>query len=299
MDIPYNIEILSAPSTLGLRSDGVELLAETLLRAGLAQRLQVAHPVVQVPTLNEFRSKERDAATRCLNPHLIHKFSLDLGKTVTQTLDKQRFALVLGGDCSLLVGIMPALKVRGSYGLIFIDAHADFYSPEASTSGEAADMDLAIVTGRGPTLLTNINDKQPYVADQHVVHIGQRDWEETKHYGSPDIRDTAIRCFDLALIEEKGIVAIAAEVLEHIDSLPVDGYWIHFDTDVLSDDINPAVDYRLPDGLSFEQASYLMRHLLQTGRIAGMSITIYNPALDKTGTVAKGIIGCLAQLFNE
>lgn len=293
----YDIEILAAPSILGLRSTGVEQLAGVLLNAGIAENIGTAHPIVQVPTLNALRTGERDAATHCLNAPLIREFSLTLLQEIDRVVSNKRFALVLGGDCSVLVGIMPALQQRGSYGLLFVDAHADFYSPETSTSGEAADMDLALVTGRGPGLLTNINNRQPYVPDEWVVHIGQRDWEETKQYGSPDIRDTAIRCYDLAAIRATGIASITAEVLQHIHTLPVDGYWIHFDTDVLADEINPAVDYRIPGGLQFEEASYLIGHLLSTGRIAGMSVTIFNPALDKDGHIARGIAACISRMF--
>jgi len=160
-------------------------------------------------------------------------------------------------------------------------------------------MDLAIVTGRGPELLTNINNRTPYVKDEHVVHIGQRDWEETQKYGSQDIRDTAITCFDLAFIRENGIQKTTAEILDHVKELPVDGYWIHFDTDVLDDEINPAVDYRLPGGLQFEEAEYCIGNLLKTGRIAGISVTIFNPALDATGDIAKNITRCIGRAFEK
>lgn len=293
----YDIEILAAPSILGLTPSGVQGLAASLLDAGLAPSLGAKHPVITVPTLNALYSDQRDPDTHCLNATLIRQFSAGLGKALTHTVSQHRFALVLGGDCSVLTGIMPALKQAGNYGLLFLDAHADFYSPEKSTTGEVADMDLAIVTGRGPELLTNIHNLRPYVPDEQVVHIGQRDWEETRQYGSPDIRDTAIRCFGIEVIEQKGIAVVTAEVLQYIDALQVDGYWIHFDTDVLSDTINPAVDYRLPGGLSFEQAAYMLQHLLLTGRIAGMSVTIYNPALDKKGSIAQGIVQCLRQAF--
>jgi arginase len=294
----YDIEILTAPSILGLTPGGVQGLAESLLDAGLAASLGVTHPVVTVPTLNALYSDQRDPDTHCLNAPLIRQFSAGLGKAVTRTIRQHRFALVLGGDCSILTGIMPALKQAGNYGLVFLDAHADFYSPERSTTGQVADMDLAIVTGRGPELLTNMDNLRPYVPDEQVVHIGQRDWEETRRYGSPDIRDTPIRCFGIELIEQRGIAAVTTEVLQCIDALPVDGYWIHFDTDVLSDDINPAVDYRLPGGLSFEQAGYILHQLLLTGRMAGMSVTIYNPALDEKGSIAQGIVQCLGQAFD-
>ena len=294
----YDIEILSAPSILGLKPGGVERLGECLLAAGLAEKTGARHPVIHVPVLNETYSTNRDEATGCLNAASIKQFSLGLCQAVTATVAKKRFAMVLGGDCSILLGIMPALKARGTYGLVFIDAHADFYQPEKSLTGEVADMDLAIVTGRGPSLLTDINHLAPYVKDEHVIHIGQRDWEETIKYGSQDIRATAIPCISLEAIESMGIEAAAANALQQINKMDVEGCWIHFDTDVLADEINPAVDYRLPGGLSFHQAEYLLRGLLLTGKIAGISITIFNPSLDKDGRIAPRIASCLGRSFN-
>src|SRR5690606_38753285 len=112
-----------------------------------------------------------------------------------------------------------------------------------------------------------------YVKDENVIHVGQRDQAETIRYGSQDIRKTAIRCFSLAEIESKGIYLATGEILRCLDKPDVENFWIHFDTDVLSDEINPAVDYRIPDGLQFEQVEFLIRSLLQTGRMTGISVT--------------------------
>ena len=286
------------PSILGLKPTGVEDLGITLLSCGLAENLHSKHPVIHVPTYNDLYSNIRDRETNCLNAGLIRDFSLASGTIVADVINKKHFAFVLGGDCSILLGIMLGLKGIGSYGLIFLDAHADFYEPEKSITGEVADMDLAIVTGRGPGLLTNINNLQPYVKDENVVHIGQRDWEETKKYGSQDVRDTAIKCFSLADIEKKNIDIITAAVLNHIDHLVTGGFWIHFDTDVLSDAINPAVDFRLPGGLQFDQVEYLVGNLLSTGRMAGISITIFNPRLDKNGIIAHNITESIGRAFD-
>ncbi len=295
----YNIEIISAPSILGLRPAGVQDLAKSLLAAGLEAGLQVRHPVRHVDTLNEFYSDRRDPQTNCLNPELIREFSLNLGEAVTEAVNEGHFPLILGGDCSILIGIMPALKLKGSYGLIFVDAHADFYEPERSTTGEVADMDLAIVTGRGPSVLTNINNLQPYVKDGHVIHIGQRDIEETIKYGSRDIRKSGITCFSLNDIEEQGIEKITAAALRYAQGLGVESFWIHFDTDVLADEINPAVEYRLPGGLSFSQVEHLMRKLLTSVNIAGMSVTIFNPRLDSDGSIARNIVESIGYMFRS
>lgn len=293
------IEIVSAPSILGLRPSGVEDLSKSLLAAGLASHLQVRHPVRHVDTLNAFYSDQRDAQTNCLNPQLIKEFSLTLSEAITSVKKNGNFPIVLGGDCSILIGIMPALKLNGTYGLIFLDAHADFYEPEKSITGEVADMDLAIVTGRGSSILTNINNLGPYVVDENVIHVGQRDIEETKKYDSRDIRETKIRCYSLAEIEKSGIENITTAILQYAQTLPVEACWIHFDTDVLSDEINPAVDYRLPGGLSFNQVEYLLQVLLASIPIAGISVTIFNPRLDANGRIADRIVQCLVRAFRD
>lgn len=292
------IQIISAASILGLKPSGVEHLPESLLSNGLAQNIHSRQTIITVPTLNAHYKDERDPETNCLNAKTIKEFSLSLFKVVSETISKKHFPFVLGGDCSILIGIMPALKEKGTYGLIFFDAHADFYEPEKSITGEVADMDLAIITGRGPDLLTNIKRLRPYVKDEHVIHIGQRDWNETKKYHSTDIKETTIKCFDLETIEKIGIVSSTTEILHHIHQLKVDGFWIHFDTDVLENKINPAVDYRLPGGLSFEQCEQLLKSLLLTGKIAGMSVTIFNPDLDKSGEISKNITASLMRTFD-
>ncbi len=290
-----NLEIISAPSILGLRPSGVQHLAQSMLAAGLEGALQTANPVRYLPTLNTLYSDKRDRETHCLNVKAIANFSQLLASAVSDSLLKKRFPVVLGGDCSILVGIMPAMKAQGAFGLIFCDAHADFYDPEKSLTGEVADMDLAIVTGRGPEVLTNINNQWPYVKDEHVIHIGQRDEEEARTYGAQDICTTSINCIPLADIEQKGMEAAIVETLQVANSLNVDGFWLHYDTDVLSDDVNPAVDYRLPGGLQFEQMEALIRSVFLAKKLAGISITIYNPVKDESGQVAQNLTQSLGR----
>jgi arginase len=266
----YDIEIISAPSILGLKPSGVEDLGKSLINLGLAGKLKAGRPVILVPAPNELYSEKRDPETRCLNAGAIRDFSISLGRSVSNSISHKRFPFVLGGDCSILIGIMSALKKMGNYGLIFLDAHADHYLPDQSITGEVADMDLAIVTGKGPESLTDINGLKPYVKEENVIHVGQRDWDETKKYGSADIRETNIKCYSLAAIERDGIELTTSEILQDIEHPKIKSHCIHFDTDVLSDELNTAVDYRLPGGLTFTEAEHVLSSLLSTGKIAGM-----------------------------
>lgn len=292
MPVGRNIQIITAPSILGLKPTGVERLASTLLSKDLITELQAEHAIIEVPTLNHLYDGKR-AAGSILNGDAVRDFSVSLSKTIQAEANPKKFLLVLGGDCSILIGIMLGLKSKGTFGLFFLDGHADFYDPKTSITGEAADMDLALVTGRGPELLTNINESGPYVHEEHVIHLGQRDLEETIRYNAKDIRKTKITFIDASFIRVNGIGAAIGLIQERLPPMSMEGYWIHFDTDVLDDASNPAVDYRLPGGLSVEECQLLLTNLISNYKIVGMTVTIYNPSLDPHGNVARTLINIL------
>ena len=104
----YDIEIISAPSILGLKPSGVEDLGKSLIGSGLAGKLRTGRPVVHVPAANELYNEKRDPETRCLNAGAIGDFSVILGESVSYSISQKRFPFVLGGDCSILIGIMSA-----------------------------------------------------------------------------------------------------------------------------------------------------------------------------------------------
>ncbi len=287
--------IIEAPSILGLRPTGVQHLPEALKAAGLMSELRAEYGG-RVSPLSY--SSERDKLTLLLNPESIRAFSLQLADTVAFVLHKKRFPLVLGGDCSILIGNLLALRRLGTYGLFFIDGHADFYQPEVSPTGEVADMDLAIVSGRGPNVLTNIDGLKPLVRDQDIVVFGYRDAEQAASYGSQDVRDTNMHVFDLPSVRKFDTIAAAAS--QAVDILAnnelLDGFWIHLDVDVLDDSIMPAVDYRLGGGgLSFSELSELLRILVGSDRAVGMDITIFNPLLDFDGLITRRFVSSLIQ----
>ena len=183
----------------------------------------------------------------------------------------------------------------GRYGLFFIDGHADFYQPEASLTGEVADMDLAIVSGRGPDVLTNINNLKPLVRDQDIILFGYRDREQAASFGSQDVRNTDINSFDLTCVKELGITTAASEAVKKLLKDELLGFWIHIDADVLDDSIMPAVDYRLNGGLSFYELSELLKIIVASGRTVGMDITIYNPNFDSDGSIAHRLVSSVLE----
>lgn len=284
--------ILEAPSVLGLFPNGVELLPEALIRAGLAEHLGAAYGGrIEPPPYNP----ARDAESGLLNPNAIARYSVDLADAVTKVCDDGAFPVVLGGDCSILLGNLLALKRRGRFGLLFIDGHADFYQPAAEPNGEAASMDLALATGRGPEIATRLEGYFPLVLDEDVVVFGRRDREDAEAHGSQRIEETAIEVVDLDAIRADGVQAAAKRAVSHVSGRPTEGFWVHLDADVLDDDIMPAVDYRMPGGLSWDELATVLHAGVTSGKAVGINVTIFNPRLDPDGTIAQRLAETLAR----
>jgi arginase len=268
------------------------MLSEALLGAGLAEKLAARRAGrIEPPAYDP----QRDPATLLLNPRGIADFAVALADAVSGLLDEGAFPVVLGGDCSILLGNLLALKRRGRYGLLFIDGHADFYQPDAEPNGEAASMDLALATGRGPDVVTHIEGRRPLMRDEDVVVFGRRDGADADSHGSQRVEDTSIKMIDLAGVRLAGAEAAAAHAVEHLTGPGLDGFWIHLDADVLDDTIMPAVDYRMPGGLSWDELATSLRASLSSGRAVGIDVTIFNPKLDQDGSIARALVATLVR----
>ncbi len=180
--------VVEAPSVLGLFPKGVETLPDALLGAGLVERLGARHVGRVEPPAYDNR---RDPETMLLNPHGLAQYAVALADRLEPLLEAGEFPVVLGGDCSILLGCTLANRRRGRAGLLFLDGHADFYQPEAEPNGEAASMDLALVTGRGPDLVTNLEGRHPLVRDSDVTLLAYRDSIDALSHGSQRVEDTA------------------------------------------------------------------------------------------------------------
>jgi arginase len=287
--------IIEAPSVLGLRPSGVETLPDALLRAGLARRLQARRTGrVEPPPYDD----RRDPETLMLNPKGIAEYTPKLADAIGEVLDAGDFPVVLGGDCSIVLGGLLALRRRGRFGLLFVDGHTDFYQPEANTNGEAASSDLAFATGRGPGILTTFDGYRPLVRDADVVVLGFRDAEEAASYGS-QLPPPDMRTIDLVQVRRSGIEAAAREAIDRLSRNELNGFWLHLDADVLDDAIMPAVDYRLPGGLSFGELDTILQTALGSPRAVGLEVTVFNPHLDDDGRIARALVETLVGSLAE
>src|SRR5437867_8260870 len=160
-----SIGLVLAPSNLGLRptesggQPGTWRAPQVLTDAGLARALDAEEIIPLGRPTYEF---EAQAGTRIRNGLSIRAFSLQLSEKVRDILKRHRFPVVIGGDCSILLGSLHGMRRAGGQGLVHIDGHSDFFHPgnydTATRLGSAAGMDLALASGRGELLLTDWPD---------------------------------------------------------------------------------------------------------------------------------------------
>jgi arginase len=233
-------------------------------------------------------------ATGTRNGLAVAAYSLRLADRLGELLDAGAFPLVLGGDCSILLGAMLALRRRGRYGLAFVDGHLDFRHPGNSKRLAAvAGEDLAVVTGRGPRALTDLEGRGPLVADADVVALGYHD--AGRRWYQEVTATSAITVVDAAKIRQEGAAQAAAGALSVLASRGLDGFWIHVDVDVLDRQVMPAVDTPEPGGLTYQELSGLLRALTAADLAVGVEVTIFDPDLDPDGHLAGELTGALVE----
>ena len=282
--------IVEAPSALGHVPGhrGVERAPGVLLGAGLSDGL-AARRAGRVAAAGY--SAERDPGTKVMNPRAISVYSTLLADAVAAVLDDAEFPVVLGGDCSILLGAMLALKRRGRYGLLYIDGDADFYQPQASPlSGAASASDLAFATGRGPGIVADIEGRRPLVRDDDVVVFACRDAADRERLGCQPL-PADLLVVDRDQVRRLGAGAAARQAVRFLtrDGGPEDGFWIHLDADVFDETIMQAVDDPRPEGLTWDDVISALRTALGSGRAVGLQVAIYNPDIDADGSNGRGL----------
>lgn len=292
------IAIIGAPSSIGLSpyDDGlvrhVNRAPSVLRERGLIDRL---HAVdlgdVAPPPYRDFDM----TPGRPRNESELVTYSRSLGDRVARALTNGHFALVLGGDCSIVLGCLLAARRRTApVGLAYVDAHADFATPSDSGNGSVSGMTLSLALGRGDSALAHLDRTRPLVAPWHAALIGRRNEPQD------DDPVAAASVLDLRASERDSPVAlsqIAERALTRIAADGVRGFWIHLDADVLNPRAMPAVGSPEPGGPMPQQLLTMLQPLVADPRALGLSVSVYDPALDPDRSGARQLVYLLSTLL--
>jgi len=274
--------VIGAPLDSAAKSEGEERAPGALRDAGLVEALgardlgDVAEPLAP---------PERHARSGILAYESLVDATERISDAVKEAIGSGERPLVLGGDCSLLIGAIVGAREAGLRpGLLFVDGHADYWDGESSPTGESADMELAIIHGRGPLELAGMAPR-PLADPARTAILGHRppgvdpDLEAERER----VPDEVLQ-LDTAAIREAGIPMAAALALERAG----EGAWLHIDLDVLDGELFPAVSYPLAEGLDWEELEALLRPLLAAG-VCGVSVADLNSDKDPDGAHAERV----------
>jgi arginase len=294
------VAVLGARSSIGIRpyDDGavrhLDRAADVLRERDLVRRLSAVDVGDVVPP--PYRDFVRPAH-RPRNESEVIVFSRSLGARVAEAMRYQRFTVVIGGDCSIVLGcLLGARKTGRPVGLVYVDAHADFATPLESKTGSVASMSLALATGRGDTPLARLAGHTSLVDSGRVALLGRRDRTDDR-YG-----DAALAASPILDLSDSELLArppsdLAAAVLTRVTGPDLRGFWIHLDVDVMNPAVMPAVDSPEPGGLMPDELVQLLSPLVLHPQALGLDVAIYDPALDPDRSCARRLVAFLANLL--
>jgi arginase len=212
----------------------------------------------------------------------------DIYEEGKKAMEENRFPLFIGGDHSIAIGTVGGVSHESPTGLLWIDAHGDFNTPDTSPSGNIHGMPLSILIGEGEKALVNIGRKGAKVDPENVVLIGIRDLDEKE---KQRLNDSDITVFTMRDIDEQGISAVLNKALMKFAHLK--RFHLSLDMDALDSIEVPGVGTPVAGGLTYREAHLLMEILSDTGKLASMDLVELNPILDnknKTASLAVELI---------
>ncbi len=272
-----NIRLLLVPYDSGQRSVRMGAGPEHLCASGLREHLADQGHMVELEII--------EAASANWRAEVQTSFELmrAIAEHVRRTREARRFPIVLAGNCNAAIGVLAGLGART--GVVWLDAHGDFNTPQTTMSGFLDGMTLATATGRCWTeMARNIQGFEP-VPDEAVVLLGARDLD-------PGEEAALARSKVIRLSAEAATIGIQS-VLQSL-SQQMAQFYLHLDLDALDPIEGRANGYSARGGFSSTDLQSLLSKIAANLPIKALTIAGYDPSYDKDGTVGRTAIKAAA-----
>jgi arginase len=236
------------------------------------------------------RGDDRDADTGIIGSADVLRTTEVVERAVAEiAADGDAVPFVMGGCCTLMPGSLAGVRrVLGPTALVYIDGHLDLYDGVTSPTGEAADMPMSVVLGRGPAAWVAACGG-PVLDPRHAAIVGFRDLEEALGFGHPHPRDIdGLSAIDADAVRARGGRAVGEELVARFRD--PGRRWVHLDVDVLDQEVFPATDYLMSGGLGWSELTDLLGPVLTAPGLAGVSVGCYNPTKDRDGADGRGLV---------
>lgn len=290
------IRILGVPMDLGQMRRGVDMGPSAIRYAGLQQRLEKLGLAVNdggnitVPVVEEIDHDPRDGLAH--NASAVSKVCWEVYEQVQAILESGERVITLGGDHSIALGtVAAALAQPGKVGILWIDAHGDFNTPETTPSGNVHGMVVSSLMGMSPVVLTVGAVR---LLPEQIVQIGIRDLDAEEKIA---LGTSGIKVFTMRQVDELGMADTVRAALEHLGD--VDAIHVSFDMDSLDPQVAPGVGTPVPGGLTYREAHLLLEMLADDGRVRSLDLVEVNPILDDRNATATCAVELAASLFGS
>lgn len=291
------IRIVGVPMDLGQRRRGVDMGPSALRYAGLDQRLRaLGYNVIDSGNLNvPLPENEPPDNSKARHLESIAGVCRDVYTRTLKTLERDEVSIFLGGDHSISIGTVSAMDAHGgNVGVIWVDAHGDFNTPEITPSGNVHGMALATLLGHGPRELTDIGREGAKLRPADVVILGARDIDLRERVA---LRESGVLVITMREIDEMGMAAAARQALDRLGGLSK--IHVSLDMDSLDPMEAPGVGTPVPGGLSYREAHLLMEIFADSGKVGSLDIVEVNPILDDRNRTARLGVELAASLFGQ
>jgi arginase len=210
-----------------------------------------------------------------------------------------RLPILLGGDHCLSIGSISAVarhcreqgrKLR----VLWLDAHADFNTPELSPSGNLHGMPVACLCGFGPRELVGLGGRAPALDPSWVRQVGVRSVDSgEKRF----IHEQGLDVFDMRHVDEMGMRQTMEQALAGLDSNT--HLHVSFDVDFLDPEVAPGVGTTVPGGPTYREAQLCMEMIADTHKLASLDVVELNPAFDVRNATARVAVDLIESLFGK
>ena len=290
-----SIRIIGVPVDLGQAQRGVDLGPGALRYAGISERLEGLG--YQVRDTGNIEVPVRDVLVEEQELHYlpsIQRVCEAVYQAGRRAVEAGCIPIFMGGDHSIALGSIGGVTHHEPAGVIWIDAHGDFNTPQTSPSGNIHGMVLAALTGQGFFELVQVGRPGPKLQVTDVVMIGIRELDPQERVR---LLESGIAIYTMRDVDERGMGCVAREALERLEHL--DRLHVSLDLDSLDPQEVPGVGTSSPGGLTYREAQLLMEIIADSRRLASLDIVEINPILDYRNQTAKIAVELAASLFGK
>lgn len=291
------LTVLGVPTSAGAFAPGQERAPAALREAGLEAAL--SERGVEVRDLGDspvWRWRPDRERPRAQNLGAVTDIARATAERVERALADGGPLLVLGGDCSIELGVLAGHLTRdASVGLVYLDLHPDLNTPDSVVEGTFDWMGMAHalgVDGAEPGL-AGIGPRTPLLQDDQVLFLAYGP-ERARPFELNQMvrRRLAGIPVDEVAADPEGVAGrVLADFASRFDKLLV-----HFDVDVVDfNDAQLSEDAVRGDGLTLDAAMGALKVLVGSERLSALTVTELNPFhCDEEGQTLRRFVDLLA-----